>query len=192
MVDITHRDDKLLGAAGFEAKKSPCRTKHGCVAVINGKIIATGHNHYRNPSSDGFIREICTCHAEMDALRSVYKNINGRGHYRKNIRNNKIFEKIVLYIVRINNQNMFMNSKPCADCMKVIKFLNIKKVVYSEDEGINIMYPNDYSETYYTSMKRELLTKLQHHQCVPGFVPGGHLGHVGGKAPAAFACSGVR
>jgi deoxycytidylate deaminase len=192
MIEITCKDDKLLSAASYEAKKSPCRTKHGCVAVISGKIIATGHNHYRNPSSDGFVCESCTCHAEMDALRSIYRIINGRGHYKKNKRKNKIFGKVTLYNTRINSENMFVNSMPCTDCVEVIKFLNIKKVIYSEDNGINIMYPHDYKETYHTSMKKKLMTEINFQKPDPGFVPGGHLGHVGGKAPALLACSGVK
>ena len=48
--------------------------RHGCVAVMNGKIIGRGHNNYRNRTYDGFVNNSnqCTCHAEMAALRNVY------------------------------------------------------------------------------------------------------------------------
>ena len=48
--------------------------RHGCIAVMNGKVISRGHNHYRNYSRDGLINNTCTCHAEMAAIRNLQKN----------------------------------------------------------------------------------------------------------------------
>lgn len=161
MFDITRTADNYISEASLEATKSPCRTQHGCVAVVNGRIIARGHNHYRNSSSDGFVNDICTCHAEMAALRNIYRTINGRGHYNKNTKRNKIFKKVILYVVRINKENMLMKSKPCTDCMEVIKSLKIKKIIHSCDEGeIDMILPEDYKETYYTLSKKFLINQI--------------------------------
>ena len=68
---ISLKDEHLASYAYLEAEKSPCLMRHGCIAVVNGKIIARGHNHYRTNSHDKIIDKMCSCHAEMDTLRSV-------------------------------------------------------------------------------------------------------------------------
>jgi len=50
--------------------------KHGCVAVVNGKIVGKGYNNYRNYSRDGFMRTCCSCHAEVAAIRDATKRAN--------------------------------------------------------------------------------------------------------------------
>ena len=160
MVMISRRTANYISEAAYEAKKSPCRAQHGCVAVTNGRIIGRGYNYYRNPSSDGFISDICTCHAEMAALREIYRMINGRGHYSKN--KNKIFKKVTLYVVRINKENILQKSTPCTDCMQVIKALQIKKIVYSDDgEIIDVMTPPNYKDTYYTLSKQQMMAEIK-------------------------------
>ena len=56
------------------SKKSPVLMQHGCIAVVGGKIMATGFNNYRTTSNDGFIGNTCTCHAEVDTLRKLYRS----------------------------------------------------------------------------------------------------------------------
>ena len=51
--------------------KSSINIRHGCVAVLNGKVIAKGFNHERCFSSDGFIQQTWCCHAEIDAIRKL-------------------------------------------------------------------------------------------------------------------------
>ncbi|MGA0093876.1 MAG: hypothetical protein ACO3J2_06235, partial [Chthoniobacterales bacterium] len=43
--------------------------KHGCVVVKNGKIVGRGYNSSRSTSSDNFISNSPSCHAEIAALR---------------------------------------------------------------------------------------------------------------------------
>ena len=69
---------RFITMAAEECEKSDMLMRHGCVAVMNGKIIGKGYNNYRNKTSDGFVaREQCTCHAEMAALRDVYRSCCG-------------------------------------------------------------------------------------------------------------------
>jgi deoxycytidylate deaminase len=82
MSTITNRDYKFLEMAHEEAFKSPCYRRHGCVAVVQGRIVGKGYNHYRCSSRDGFVQNSCTCHAEMAALRQVYHTQqNTHTHY---------------------------------------------------------------------------------------------------------------
>ena len=63
------RDEKLMDFAIEQAKMSSCRNRHGCVAVVSGKIVGRGYN--RVDRMDPCDRERFSCHAEMDALRGV-------------------------------------------------------------------------------------------------------------------------
>lgn len=71
---ISRKDIEFISVAVNEGMKSTVLMRHGCVAVMNGKIIGKGYNNYRNRTYDGFVNNEnqCTCHAEMAALRNVY------------------------------------------------------------------------------------------------------------------------
>lgn len=84
---LSNRDSQFIAAASQEAAKSPVLMRHGCVAVVNGKIMGRGHNHYRTTSKDHFIHNTCTCHAEMASLRSMYHcSSNAYGKYSDSIK----------------------------------------------------------------------------------------------------------
>jgi len=55
------------------------RHHHGVVIAKNGKVIASGRNSSRNYSCDGFIHSCSACHAEIDALRNLYKSVSLKG-----------------------------------------------------------------------------------------------------------------
>lgn len=77
-------DYNYLAAAAEESKKSNLQSKHGCIAVTNGKIRGRGHNSNRTQSYDGFIANTCSCHAEVAALRDLWHsnctNTHGKFH----------------------------------------------------------------------------------------------------------------
>ena len=80
MISVT--DIRYITQAAYEAEKSPVLMRHGAVAVVNGKILGRGHNHYRTTSRDKFIKDTCTCHAEIACLRNMFyksgTNVYGR------------------------------------------------------------------------------------------------------------------
>jgi tRNA(Arg) A34 adenosine deaminase TadA len=92
---ISNQDMNFLTLARNEADFSPCLQRHGCVAVLNGTVIGRGCNHYRNSSSDGFIKNTCTCHAEIAALREVYKKFNIYYNYSVNQKKGEKYQKVV-------------------------------------------------------------------------------------------------
>lgn len=69
---MSNKQIKYIAEASHEACNSRVMMKHGCVATINGKVIATGRNNYRTYDRNNFINNSCTCHAEIDVLRKVY------------------------------------------------------------------------------------------------------------------------
>ena len=76
-------DLRYITHAAYEAEKSPVLMRHGAVAVVNGKIVGRGHNHYRSTSRDNFIKNTCTCHAEIACLRNMFYTY-GTNTYGKN------------------------------------------------------------------------------------------------------------
>lgn len=74
MVAVTSvKDKRYMELAVREAYKSEMYTRHGCIIVVNGKIVGRGCNNYRTVFGDGFIKNTCSCHAEMDALRNTFR-----------------------------------------------------------------------------------------------------------------------
>tara|TARA_B110000305_G_scaffold230803_1_gene283466 strand:+ start:934 stop:1185 length:252 start_codon:yes stop_codon:yes gene_type:complete len=71
---VTIGDERFISAACNIAMESQMLQRHGCVAVVSGKIVGTGCNNYRNYSKDGMLSNCCSCHAEIAATRSAIKN----------------------------------------------------------------------------------------------------------------------
>ena len=131
-------DAKFASIASEEAYKSKLLSRHGCVAVSSGKIIARGCNTYRTYSNDGFMKNSCSCHAEINVMRQCYK---------------QKAKKINLYIVRITAEGLYVNSAPCSECIKLIKFLPfVKNFIYTGSDGKLIKKkPIDYTNAHDTN-----------------------------------------
>lgn len=152
---ISQREAAYMDCALEEAEKSPCLFRHGAVAVVNGRILARGHNTYRTHSSDKFIRNCCTCHAEISALRQMYRRHN---HTHAPLHCNNLprkcraeFKKVVLYVIRKTHNNEIKPSGPCTECIKLIRALNIKRIVYSDrNMTITVTTPEKYTTKHKT------------------------------------------
>ena len=152
---ISQREAAFMECALEEAEKSPCLFRHGAVAVVNGRILARGHNSYRTHSRDKFIQNCCTCHAEIDVLRQVYKRNNPTHaplHYSHLPRKARAeLKKVVLYVTRQTQQDIMKPSAPCTECMKLICALNIKRIVYSDSNmTISATTPANFTTTHRT------------------------------------------
>ena len=88
MTELSSTDQIFLIRAAHESMKSILPSRHGCVAVINGKIYGRGHNSDRTQSYDRFICNTCSCHAEIAALRDLFHSCctNTYGNYSKQIK----------------------------------------------------------------------------------------------------------
>ena len=170
MTNISRRKEQFIQAARQEAYKSPVLMRHGCVAVINGTIMASGHNNYRTYSKDQFINNTCTCHAEIATIRELYRNYyrNFNNKYKDTIKSQtlsitKMFKKTTLYIVRCNANGDYQDSAPCQDCFTVIKELNIKNLIYSSiDNTFKICKTTDYIPRQ-LSQGRKYLNEINSH-----------------------------
>lgn len=132
-------DEKFASIAAQESYKSNMFQRHGCIAVINGKIVAKGFNsYYKMP----FDKNICTsCHAEQDVLKQCIKNVK-----------NPYKVKINIYIVRCKKDGSFMQSEPCLNCYNQMKKFNIKYIIHSTEDGnLYKCLMNEYNTTFMTS-----------------------------------------
>lgn len=88
MCTLTLTEERYIIHAALESSKSDLVSRHGSVIVANGKILGRGHNSSRTQSRDGFIKNTCSCHAEIAAIRNVFQNYNSNT-FTKSVYNNK-------------------------------------------------------------------------------------------------------
>ena len=143
--NCSNSDERFADIALREARKSPVQFRHGCVAVVGGKIIERGYNNYQTYSKDGLIGKSCSCHAEINVLRKcLRRNITG---------------KMNLYIVRLSNtSDDMLSSSPCKECYETMRQFNIRYIIYSDNSNILIKQKfNEFEPYHETSGKRAII-----------------------------------
>lgn len=107
--------DRIMGQAIKEIFSHP-KQRQNMVAVIEkgGAILSIGRNNMTktNPAFFNGEHDLCI-HAEYDALRQL-RDAKGTN----------------LYVFRFKKSGGLGTSKPCSDCMKVIKERGVHKVFY--------------------------------------------------------------
>ena len=163
--------------------ESNINIRHGCVAVLNGKVVAQGFNNERCFSSDGLIRETWCCHAEIDTIRKLLYSVIGtktksisvlcnRDNTKSTRQWYKILSKVTLYIARLpsNSNDDFKNesesssssSAPCVNCMLTLRSLGIKQIAYiSKNREFVKCKPSEYHHTHITAGDRSICKKYQ-------------------------------
>jgi len=119
-----------------KALESEMRSKHCACLVRKGKIIHLECNHY------GGDKNSYSLHAEPTLHKKILKN----NKIRKN-------HKYDLYIIRYSEASGFMNSKPCVDCTKYIKYYMdyVNKIIYSNDDKTYIKVTRETLTSNHTS-----------------------------------------
>jgi len=129
------------------------QSKHISLIVKGSKPVTKYHYNELIPISLLGVNYY-TFHAEIKAVLDLIKTFNHtipfniyKNEFVKNIEltkltNNAVFTnfkkkigKYSIIIIRINRKGELVNSKPCIDCMRILKLLNIKYIYYSNDEG---------------------------------------------------------
>jgi hypothetical protein len=116
------------------------RCQHFAFAVYKKRILAIGRNSLKTSPLNLLNRKISrfgvdfsriggTC-AEHNCLRRV-KNTT-----------NIPFDKIALYVVRINRKGEVANSRPCTGCQSLLRFLGVNNVFYTATDGVWTLYGN--------------------------------------------------
>jgi tRNA(Arg) A34 adenosine deaminase TadA len=142
-----------------EASKSELLYQHGCIATCGGKIMARGYNTNRSRyNKDRYGIKTCTCHAEISVLIKLHYHLLKKC---KEHKINKIFKKTTLYISRVKNEDTSYNSAPCFECLTMIKYYNVKRIIFYHDNEYFIMNPHDYT-TQHQSYGKIYVDKYDH------------------------------
>lgn len=102
------------------------KSRHGSVLSKNGRIISASFNRYGFHSfgrrfSAGSMKPVDTIHAEWGCILGLSKELTNCA---------------TIYVVRVNQSNELRMSKPCSVCEKMIRFVGIKRVVFSINENL--------------------------------------------------------
>lgn len=127
---ISKKEEKFIAIASHYASKSTMNSRHGCIVVLNGNVIGNGFNHLRNYSSDKMMNHCYSCHAEIAAVRNAIKFTKIRQYDEE--RQNSLLKRMTLYVVRVNNDDEFLDSKPCNHCYCQLKEIGIRNIIYSD------------------------------------------------------------
>lgn len=94
--------------------------RHGCVISYKKDILAVKHNQLKTHPKCLLFSSWPFLHSESSAIIHL-----GLTQCRK----------CDIYVIRIKKDNSLGLSKPCSSCNKLIKYVGIKRVYYSTDEG---------------------------------------------------------
>jgi deoxycytidylate deaminase len=116
---LTKLEQNFILSCVEQACRSSMCWKHGCIAVLNGDIVASSFNY-------DYGQEILHGHYSVHAEVGVILECKRR----------KIpLEQVDLYVVRIYTRNkqvfQLSNSKPCRNCERMCRKNGVKNVYYS-------------------------------------------------------------
>lgn len=120
-----------------EAEKSTFRQRLGAVIMKGGAIIACGHNSIRYSTKHHKIIKRPTYCDSMHAERAAILKALNQGSLGK-------LAGSTLYVTRVNNKGQARLAKPCKECMELIVAVGIKKVIYTDNEGLLNEWREDY------------------------------------------------
>jgi len=163
---LTSKDYYYASLAANAAQESTMTSKHGCVATRGSShLLATATNCIRSCSKEGFLGDQCSCHAEIHALRKLYyshvlpsfQTNRKRLVFYNGKKMHSFYSKITLYIVRVGKNNKWYDSSPCEQCASVIKMLNVKRIVFTNKDGLLEKHnPQYYNTSFATTGNRRI------------------------------------
>ena len=124
------KSDIFLETALEEAFKVDMNKKIGSVLVYRNKIISKGHNYINFNNITNKDVFLYSTHSEMDCIKKC-KNIN------------RYKNQLIMYIVRIDNNQNIANVFPCDNCKKILIKHNIKWVCYENANTENYFRINN-------------------------------------------------
>ena len=127
------RKTKIINSAMEQAQLSTMPFKHGAILSKGSKIIVKGYNRDRSKFMNISYTSI---HAEIDVIKQYCENIL---HLNVDLKSNTInipkINRYILWVVRIDKHNNLSYSKPCSNCLGLLKKIGIKRIGYSDKNG---------------------------------------------------------
>ena len=114
------RVGRYLEHAKKVAQQSDEDYRHGAVLVKGGSVINSSANKNSYCSFGMRFRKkdlgLATVHAELGAILGVDK---------------KLTHGATIYVARIGKQGMYRPSQPCGMCMAAMRYVGVKRVVFT-------------------------------------------------------------
>lgn len=127
LADLNRTILEAISLASEWAKESPFTHKHGAVALRKHKITGEGYN---NKGSSALQRLYA---------RKVGKKHNLHNHAEVAALNDANLDADTLVVVRVSKSGQLLNSKPCSICEELLKDSAVKRVYYSDGDGIQCL-----------------------------------------------------
>jgi deoxycytidylate deaminase len=125
ITDTSKKTQRTLELARRAAINSTYgRLKHGAILIKGGNVVNVAFNKPDFTSFGNRFRNNYTCggattHAEIGAILGLARSST---------------EGATVFVVRVNKLGEYRMSKPCPMCEEVLKFVGVKKVVYTTGE----------------------------------------------------------
>lgn len=124
-IEMSRRNERLFGFAKRMANLSEYgKFSHGAILAKYGNVLNASHNKNKTCSFGSRFRAPnkgrATLHAELGAILNMPRHST---------------EGADIYVVRVNREGELRNSKPCSMCYEAMKFVGIKRVYYSNENG---------------------------------------------------------
>jgi len=121
---LSRKEKKYVDLAKRISFQSDYSHKHGAVLTKGANIVNVSCNKNKFSSFAKRFKknnkDFATVHAELGTILNVERtNTDGA----------------TVYVVRTNNQGEFRLSKPCSMCEEAMRWVGVKKVIYSTSEG---------------------------------------------------------
>jgi len=119
----TSRERRMLGLAAKQANTSNFPVfRHGAVLAKGSKVLSLGVNKNQFSSFAAKFKkkpEHATVHAELGCILGVDRRSTSGA---------------TIYVVRISPQGEWRMSKPCCMCQAAMRYVGIRRVIYSVDK----------------------------------------------------------
>jgi deoxycytidylate deaminase len=134
---VTQRQMKFIDMVTEQAKETDPvdRSQHAAAVVIKNKVVGFGVNKYKThpfQTKYGRNEDAIYLHAETSAIKDALRTVSVED-----------LGRATLYVARVkkNRSHEYINgmSKPCEGCERCIADFGIKKVIYTTDEGVDIL-----------------------------------------------------
>ena len=120
---MADKDEYFLELAKKEALKSQYDMRVGAVIVRKGTVVGRGFNQLRHTSKAKTAWP--SVHAEVAAILSTSR---------------RLLNKSTIYVCRVKKDGTQGLSKPCDYCTSMIKYVSLKKIVFTTEDYYDILF----------------------------------------------------
>jgi hypothetical protein len=147
---------------------SDVKSQHVAAIIKGNKIVALEVNKDRSCISKNLT---CTIHAEASVIikllminacvKDLKMTPSGKWQFYGHEKMRNKFKKFSIIVVRYSKNNLMVNSKPCEECIDLMKQVNIKTVYYSNCDSIIIKEHVSAVESY-KSVGTQVMLHIQY------------------------------